>query len=107
MSNREKCKKALCDYINALDDDGLYEFILEQGLEGPEMFSCKECEKNYGNSKCDEAGICKTRFLSWTSIYGEGPLAMSDCTEEAWEHLKKEELKDIIIANNGNYCTEE
>ena len=39
--------------------------------------------------------------------YGEGPLAMPECTEYALEHVREQELKDIIIADRGNHCKEE
>lgn len=67
MSNRDKCKKALYEYIDSLDDSELYELIAEQNLDGLDIYSCEECEKEYGNSKCDDLDICKIRFLSWIS----------------------------------------
>lgn len=65
MNNREKCKQALHDYIDSMDDSGIFEFIAEQSLQGTEVYGCSNCESDHGAEKCDEPGICKKRFLEW------------------------------------------
>lgn len=67
MSNRDICKKALYEYIDSLDDDGIYELIVDQNIDGPGTFSCSECEKQYGTDRCNDKDICKNRFISWIS----------------------------------------
>ena len=65
MSNRDKCKKAMHEYVDGLDDSGIYNFIMDQELQGPDLYECSECEAEHGNDMCDDSDICEKRFLSW------------------------------------------
>jgi len=65
MSNRDKCKKAIHEYIDSLDNHGIYEFMSDQCLKGTDIFDCESCESEQGNDKCGDAGECERRFLAW------------------------------------------
>ncbi len=65
MSNRDKCKKAMHEYVDSLDDIGIYDFILDQELQGPDLYGCSKCEAEHGKDMCDDPHICEKRFLSW------------------------------------------
>ena len=63
MSNREKLKQALHNYIDTLDDEGMYDFITENEITGPDILTCEKCEKLFGS--CDEQYLCKERYSEW------------------------------------------
>ena len=66
MSNREKCKKALYDYIDSLDDKGIFNFIIDQEVIGTSLYDCVACEKEHGSEECSsDTDICEKRFIDW------------------------------------------
>ena len=65
--NKNKLIKALHEYIDSLDDNGLYDFVLDNEMQGKDIFECSDCESTYGG--CAYLGIgentCKIRFINW------------------------------------------
>ena len=67
LTNREKMMEALHNHIDRLDDDGIYELIEGQELEGEGILTCGKCENLYGicKTKCKGTEVCRRRFFEY------------------------------------------
>jgi hypothetical protein len=70
MANKEKMVKALHEYVDSLDDNGLYEFINNEELSGGNIFDCDKCCEYFG--ECEEnlttknqIEACKQNYMKW------------------------------------------
>lgn len=66
MNNFEAMKEEICDFINQLSEEELYDFISDQ--EGNEyefetVLTCQRCKERYGKcSENDKYEECVSRF---------------------------------------------
>ena len=65
MSNRDRCRKALHQYIDSLDDEGMYSLIGDMEIQGEGILTCSACESAYGTENCHMSGECERRFMEW------------------------------------------
>lgn len=80
MTNLERIKITLCNDINAMSVDKLFEFLSEYDEDLGEYFSkeinftCSKCSKTYGKCEANRNGAevnyetCKSRFRTYCSM---------------------------------------
>lgn len=79
MTNLEKMKSAICNAINSMSEETLFEFISEYDDDEETyfpkgtIFTCNICHKLYGNCEANATGsvnyeTCKNRFSNYCKL---------------------------------------
>ena len=77
MTNLENIKKTLCETINAMDEEALFEFVSEYDEGGyfpmAALFPCKKCRTLFGDCEAYKSQqetdyvTCQNRFKKYCS----------------------------------------